>query len=652
LRTAHAPRERRTPWKALWVLLFSLPGALPAWGAPRLDPLIGDHMVLQMGKDPVIAGWADPGEELRITLAGKTRRTVTDRKGRWRTVFPALEAGGPHELVVQGQGAVTIHDILIGEVWVASGQSNMAFPLKEAHPKGPWATWDQPSLRVFTVDPTVAFRPSPTLPGSWKVCSPGNVPEFSALAAHFARGLGKELKVPVGIVVAAVGGSLLEAWLPGGVLEKVRGSAGTSQGWCDGEERFLAYPKGILFDLRLKDIRFLPERPGDPPVTVWTGEGPGKDGVGGKWIHYERQGKGSRLSNGKDGILWGPPRLGYSGTLREGGWGICSTNLLPGEGTFDLSPYRALEFRYKGKGPVALSVGDPMVEWEGFRYLEGTRPGPEWRSIQVPIPVLLGGPMGTRKVRANKGLKTLAFKVTLPRLGDLPTFYYNGMIAPLSSYPIRGFLWYQGESNATRPEDYGSLLNALIREWRGAWGEKEAPFLIVQLPSYLGPGSGSPHWSEIREAQRKAALAPATGLITTFDLGEAHDLHPKDKSRIAQRAVQAALALAYHRPIPGSGPCLVSATRSGREAVLVFGCRGKGLRLGKGGDPRGFELRDKEGKFHPAKGRLEAGKVILWSKDVGEPTEVRYGWGQAPQGNLYNQEGLPASPFQAGIDPR
>ncbi len=488
-------------------LLCALLTSLALRAEVRLPGLFSDHMVLQQDLPVPVWGWADAGETVTVTLRGRSV-TATPQNGRWLARLPAQKAGGPFELVVQGRNRIELRDVLVGEVWICSGQSNMEWPLSASfESQTAIAAAANPNLRLFTVPKLKAEAPVDDVKAAWVECNPDTAKSFSAVGYFFGRDLQKARRVPVGLIHTSWGGSPAEVWMRHEVL-----AANPD------------YQRTIL-DPYPEQLRKYQE-----DLARWEKE---------------------------------------TAALKQ-----------------------------QGKEPTR------------------GRPWPTWR----------------------------------------PSELYNGMIAPLLPYAIRGAIWYQGESNADRAFQYRSLFANLIQNWRDDWGEGSFTFLAVQLapwdkgrqrtPEAITAKPEDSNWAELREAQSMtASTLPNVGLAIITDLGDKDDIHPTKKEPVGARLALAARAIAYRERLVASGPSFRSMKVKKDRAILSFDHVGGGLEA-RGGRLRGFALCGEDGRFVWANASIEGNKVVVSTPLVAKPVAVRYGWADYPVVNLFNREGLPASPFR------
>jgi sialate O-acetylesterase len=477
----------------------------------ELPAVIGDNMVLQRHQRVPIWGTADAGEKITVTFAGQQVSTTTRPDGRWIARLTALVAGGPYEMTIAGKNIITLRNVLVGEVWACSGQSNMAFSVQASNnAQEEIAAADYPMLRLLTVPRVPASEPVSDIEAEWVVCSPQTVPGFSAVGYFFGRELHKELGVPIGLINTSWGGTPAESWTTRPTLEEDPDFAPIVERWNQARENY-------------------PEQ---------------------KKKHEEALAK------------------------------------------------------WKEEVEKAKAEGKPPPR----------QPGP---------------PLFERKQYE-------------------PGSLYNGMIAPLIPYAIRGAIWYQGESNAGRAYQYRELFAAMIRDWRREWGQGAFPFLFVQLANFMAreaePAESA--WAELREAQSMTLSLPKSGQAVIIDIGEADDIHPKNKQDVGRRLALNALAIAYGRDIVYSGPVYRSMEIEGDRIRLHFDHVGGGLMAKGGGSLKGFAIAGEDRKFVWADANIEGDLVVVHSDGVPNPAAVRYAWANNPECNLYNEEGLPASPFR------
>lgn len=490
------------------VAAFTLAALFSVQAEVRLPNLFTDHMVLQRGQPVKVWGWARPGEKVTVNFRRQRVTAKTDADGRWLAKLRSEKAGGPDVLTVAGENSITINDVLVGEVWVASGQSNMEWPLKASFEATPDITnAANPQIRLFTVPKLKLDEPTNNVNSAWQHCEPATVPGFSAVAYYFARDLQKALNVPVGIIHTSWGGSPAEVWM---------------------SERALAANPELKSEI--------------------------------------------------------------------------------------LDPYPGAHQRF------LLSV----KQWE------------------------------QEKANAEKAGK--AFTKRRPSGGWRPTELYNGMIAPLIPYTIKGAIWYQGESNASQAWQYRTLFQEMIRNWRKDWGQGDFTFLAVQLAPWdkgrkrsleeITAAPGDSDWAELREAQNFAAeQLKKVGVVVITDLGDKDDIHPKKKQPVGARLALAARGIAYGEKLVWSGPTFKKLRVKDGKAIVTFASVDGGIEA-RGGALTGFAICGENNRWRWAHAEIVGDTVVLSHPEIDLPVAVRYGWADYPVVNLFNREGLPASPFR------
>ena len=624
-------------------LVFS--AALLAWplaAAPSLPSLFGDHMMVQRGRPVPVWGWADPGEKISVTLGAATAATVAAPDGRWRVDLPAQQPGGPLTLTVAGKTTLRFRDVLAGEVWVASGQSNMAFPMSRAVT----AAEDLPAaadaeIRLFTVPRASALQPLDRFPGAWQLASPESARDFSAVAYYFARELHRRLGVPVGIIHNSWSGSIADEWTDPASLKSDPDFAPILERWRAALPQASGYvEKPFEFDLEFDRFEFVP-RPGaaqPPALLAGFPNGKFRSELGAAWSY-------TWDSAPQTGFEIAP---GGSTARLSGRLFTTDTALLrfSSAAPADLGAYSALRFRHRGSGAFRLA----LLAGERRYTAPVIQPRAEWTEAVLPFDTLRSFGAGGRQPFAPRAVTGLAIEPGSGRDAErVPSGLYHAMLCPLVPYGIRGVVWYQGEGNSGRAFQYRKLLPAMIRGWRQAWGQGDFPFVIVQLPYYrqrpVNPSGGG--WAELREAQLMTFRnVPKTGLVVTIDTGDAGDPHPRDKRPVGTRVALWAEGDVYGKGGIYSGPLFDSASIEGAGVRVRFHHTGTGLTGLDGGALRGFAIAGEDRKFVWAGASVEGETVVVSSPQIPKPVAVRYAWSDNPDCNLGNREGLPASPFR------
>ncbi|HUO57352.1 MAG TPA: sialate O-acetylesterase [bacterium] len=619
----------------------------------ELPAFISDHMVLQQGIQAPLWGKDKPGQEVTVSLNGQSAKAVADKDGKWKTNLPKLDEGGPFELLIEGSESVTVKDVLVGEVWVASGQSNMELPLNNTNGGTAEAAKAKDNqFRWYVEDRALTAAPMEKANGAWKICSPDTAKDFSGTAYYFGKHLRQSLKVPVAIVGTYWGGTWIESWIP---QESYKSDPALKASWDKWNALTPAEKNQRLgmdkTELLLSTIRLLPKDPSKNPVTVLVGPDPKapQGTLGGAWSSNAQAGSSITFTSHDVGGPKPGPIGDLTASIQAGGWGNSNTSFSQDRKPTDLSAYEAVEFYAKGTGKFNMIISQPIVtDWDnyGSEPFELTK---DWALHKIALSSLKQSGWGQKKPWDPTALTGLYFNVIAPPMSAIPSGLYNGQVNPLVPYGMKGVIWYQGETNEGNAPEYKDLLPALIRGWRAAWGQGDFPFIYAQLPNFkevkLEPSESA--WAEIREGQRLALAEPNTGMATLIDVGEANDIHPKDKKDVGDRLALAALHVAYNEPGPFSGPLFDSMTVDGKKATLKFKYAEGGL-VSKGGKKlRGFAVAGEDGKYQWAKAKIVGSTVEVWADEVAAPKSVRYAWADNPVCNLFGKNGLPASPFQA-----
>jgi sialate O-acetylesterase len=655
--------------KALQAVVLVCGLGICAQAEVSLPNVLSDNMVLQRERAVPIWGNAKAGETITISFRDQSVSTVTKEDGKWRLNVPTGKAGGPFEMTIEGKNKITLKNILVGEVWVCSGQSNMQMQVvsvKNAQEEIAQANY--PEIRLFTVPCVAAAAPQANCNGCWTACSPQTVPNFSAVGYFFGRDLYQHLKVPIGLINTSWGGTNSETWTPREVIMNVPGferlkSALTAMEANDGGKEYFrqltewekathredpgntGFGKGwAKVDADMKDwktmslpgtIDKLNDRSNFEGV-VWFR----KDvTVPEKWA-----GKDLVLSLGTiddfDVTYFNGTEVGKIDRTAENSWNIQRNYKIPA------SLVKA------GRNVIAIRMVDNFS-------LGGFTGKPEAMKLsfndQEPVIALAGD----WNYRIEAEIIPVESKIGKPEpsggLGNVnsPCALYNSMIYPLVPYAIQGAIWYQGESNAGRPYEYRTIFPEMIKGWRNVWGQGDFPFLFVQLANYMAiqPAPSESNWAALREAQTMTLdAAPNTGMVVIIDIGETSDIHPKNKQDVGKRLALAAKAKAYGENITYSGPIFNSMTVQDNKAVIRFRHVDGGLAARDGGELKGFAIAGADKKFVWAKAKIEGDTVVVWSDEVTKPVAVRYAWADNPICNLINKAGLPASPFRTDTE--
>lgn len=619
-----------------------------------LPPMFSDNMVLQQLADAPIWGEAKPMKAVKITTSwdGKTYETQADKDGKWKLIVRTPGAGGPYELTLTDGQKLILKNVMIGEVWICSGQSNMEMPLhgwlKILNYEKEVAEANHPNIRLLHVEHVTSNRPETDIKvrgDGWQVCSSLTIPEFSAVAYFFGREISEKQNVPVGLIHTSWGGTNAESWVSGKVLDEMPDFA-----------RALAEVRAMP-DMATMKANYL------KTLNEWN------DRVDEGFS----AGKPVRAKPALDDVAWG--KLKFPGM-------VDSQGLADFDGLIWLRRTIEIPASWAGKN-VLLSLGsiddNDVTYWNG-KEVGRTNGYSVLRHYAVPGKLVKAGRLtlavrvmdnsggcgmkGNLYIRSANGdrislegewkyqVAADARREGMPPADqsanpNIPTVLYNAMIHPLVPYGIRGAIWYQGENNALRAYQYRELFPLVIENWRKDWGQ-DFPFYFVQLANYMqqSPQPTESAWAELREAQTRALSVVNTGMAVIIDKGEAGDIHPKDKQAVGHRLALVARAKTYGEQIPYSGPMYRSYQVDGDKIILSFNHTNGGLKSVGGKALQGFSIAGRNHKFHWAKAEIHGDKIVVSSPDVPYPIAVRYAWGNNPICNLYNGAGLPASPFR------
>jgi len=515
---------QRTTRRAMVLLCVGLLAALACQHAVadvRLPAVFSDHMVLQQGIKVPVWGWAETGEKVTVSLGDQKATATANSGGRWQVGLKTLKAGGPHTMTVAGKNTITVGDILVGEVWVCSGQSNMQMSVRSSNnAQAEIAAATYPKIRLLTVARATADEPQTDCKAAWVACSPETVPNFSAAGYFFGRHLHQKRDVPVGLINTSWGGTRAEAWTSGDTLK------------ADDDYK--------IFHTR--DAQAI---------------------------------------------------AGYA----------------------------------KAKENWEKTKDEKLAKWK-----------------EAADKAKAAGKRAPRKPRAPGDPKGSPHR---------PSVLYNAMIAPIVPHGIAGAIWYQGESNAGRAYQYRKLFPAMITDWRKHWGQGDFPFFFVQLANFMArsPEPQQSAWAELREAQSMTLALPKTGQAVIIDIGDAGNIHPKNKQDVGKRLALAARAIAYGETIVYSGPVYDAMKVESDKIRLTFKHTGGGLVAKGGGKLTGFAIAGADKTFVWADAAIDRDTIVVSNKDVAKPVAVRYAWANNPECNLYNKEGLPACPFRTDTWP-
>ncbi|PZX93824.1 hypothetical protein DOS84_07675 [Flavobacterium aquariorum] len=612
----------------------------------RMPLVFSDGMVLQRNKQIPIWGWADANEKVEIHFNKQTKTITADQNGKWMVKLDSEKAGGPFELSITGKNKILIKDILVGEVWICSGQSNMEFQMyKTMNSKAEIEDSNYPMIRHFGVAQDLSGSPKEDLKaGKWAVCSKEAISDFTAVGFFFAKKLYAELKIPIGIINTSWGGTCVETWTSREAFERNDDFKAmiSEVPQVDMDAVFETYKKSVLDNIRkvqgfdvtmvnenqLKDLNFQDaDWPEIKVPSLWENQQIGNiDGV--VWMRKtivlsaDQAKKEAVLHLSKvddedvtyvNGVqvgtnnIWEAKRIYKipAGVLKEGA---------------NVIAVRISD--YSGGGGIYGDPADLMINFKDSNIpLEGL-----WKFNVVQVKVAISP-------------------------NSYPSLLYNAMIHPLIPYAFQGVLWYQGEANVWRAKQYKKAFPLMINDWRTKWNQGDFPFYFVQLSTFNefnGNSKVGSRWAELREAQTETLKLPNTGMAVTTDIGNAKDIHPTNKQDIGKRLASIALNDVYGKKQVCNGPMYKSMEIKGNQIILTFDSIGSGLSTtDKNVNLKGFEIAGVDKVFYAAKAIIKNNKVIVSCEKVSNPVAVHYGWADDDtEINLFNKEKLPASPFR------
>ena len=617
----------------------------------KLPQFFSDNMVLQRDKPIPVWGWAGAGENITVRFNNQAKKTKADKNGKWMVKLDNEIAGGPFQLIIKGKNEVTVNNVLVGEVWICSGQSNMEMPIagwgKINNYEQEIANADYPMIRHIKVPNTISAVPLQDISaGNWEICSPATAGDFTAVGYFFARELFNKLKVPIGLINTSWGGTMVETWISRQAFEN-----------SDEFKSMIAGIPSLNFDslARVKSaatVKRIEEMQG-PLRAVNADSWNDVNTDDSQWPLIQLPNLWERQQPGDlDGVIWFRKTVNIPGevvgkkaTLQlamvddnditfVNGTKVGSTSGRTEKREY-IIPASLLK---QGKNVIAVRVED--TGGGGGIYGDST----DLKLTVEKQVISLGGNWHFRVEKITGGS---------PAVGpnSYPTLLFNAMVNPLIPYAVEGAIWYQGESNAGRADQYSKAFPLMINDWRSRWGEGDFPFYFVQLASFNsanGDSKKGSSWAELREAQTKTLSLPNTGMAVTTDIGNPTDIHPKNKQDVGKRLAAIAFHEVYGENNVYSGPMYQSMKTSGNKVIISFSHTGGGLLVkDKYGYLKGFEVAGADKQFHYAKAIIDGNSVIVSTDSVAAPVAVRYGWADdAGDDNLFNKEGFPASPFR------
>lgn len=666
--------------------LLTLPMAL-SHADVKLPAIISDHMVLEKTAKVPVWGKADPGEEVTITLEGQSVKATAGADGKWKAVLDLSQSGqGPFEMTVQGKNTIKISDVVVGEVWVASGQSNMEWILTNTDDaQAEIAKSANPLLRQFAVKKATSAVPLDDCEGRWVSASPETAGAFTAVGYYFGKALQSELKVPVGLIHTSWGGTPSEAWTSEPSLD-------SDAGLKAGKEKLYNLIKTQPEDQKKWVTAFgewlkTNNREDKPTTDVAKYAAPDASTEGWQKVTLPGNVAGGKISG--NGTVWlrteierpepSKDNIGFELGAIEGFESIYWNGELltaldyrdyPGTGyNRRWGKYTVPPDKVKvGKNTLAIRIYSPAgpAKFPSLPKAAGKALATEWLATEeTPLPALT----------AEQTASLPKAPAVPPGPQNVASYLFNGMVNPIIPYAISGVIWYQGESNAGRSFQYRTAFPLMITDWRKAWGQGDFPFYFCQLANYQDKKSAPADsgWAELREAQTMTLDLPNTGQAILIDIGESGDIHPRNKKDVGNRLSLIALAKDYGKKIPYSGPMYDKVKFEGGKARISFKDTDGGLvakpvpatytvvskenktaptvRNSPNSELEGFAICGEDKKWVWADAKIDGNDVVVWSDKVSNPVAVRYAWSENPIVNLYNGAGLPACPFRTDTFP-
>ncbi len=640
--------DRFKKYDTFFLVIFCLLISQSIRAEIKLPGYFTDNMMLQRDMPIKIWGWGNRYETVTVSIHDQKVNTRCKKDGTWEIILSPIPYGGPYSLTVQGkENSIKIENILIGDIWLCSGQSNMEWTVEQsANSKQEVQNANYPEIRALKVPKSIKNSPQDNFNAQWEICSPSTVGAFSGIAYYYARALYKEVQIPIGIINASWGGTDIETWIS--------------------DEAFTALPSNVQKQYNMEVVNNLEEyiRQNKGQKQAFLDAMENDPGINNQWF-----------IPGFNTVAWEEMRV-------PGEWGTTPLSLIDGHVWFkyDLN----LTCTEAGR-PATLSLG--TIDDADITWVNGTKVGNAsgWdtpRIYSIPPGILKEGSNNiTVRVTDNGGsggmwgqeadiyleidntrhslagnwkyqmsVANADYHVLDITPNMVHSSLYNTMIHPLTPFRIKGVIWYQGENNVGAGYDYRTLFQTQIKDWRTRWGY-ELPFYWVQLAN-LYPEDTTPvgsSWAELRESQAMTLELPHTGQATIYDIGDAYSIHPTNKQEVGRRLSLIALHKDYGRDsLVYSGPTFQNVSFKENTAVITMNTYGSQLTIhNKYGYLEGFSIAGEDRKFVWAKAFIDAnGKIIVYNENIAEPVAVRYAWSNNPAANLFNAQGLPAIPFR------
>ena len=635
---------KKTIFSAMAILI-----ACSLYANVRLPKIFNDNMVLQRDHSIPVWGWADSKEKITVRFNQQTRVVTADKSGKWKIEFSAESAGGPFQLIITAKNSITLSNILVGDVWVCSGQSNMEFQLKNSSgADNEIITANYPQIRQFEVPRVVSTQPKDDLSeGDWKICDPSTAGNFTAVGYYFAKLLHADLKIPIGLINTSWGGTHSETWTSRNAFEN-----------SDEYKEMIAAMRFLDIDSLTKEKivttskRLEKLQPSFSPSAATINSWKTISFDDSHWPKMKVPGLWEQQVLGDiDGVVWfrkiiqvtaadaGKAAVIELGMIDDAD--ICYVN---GVNVGSTSSYNALR-KYNIPTGI-LKEGNNVI---AVRVMDSGGGGGIYGAA-ADIKLHIGS---TKLLLSGEW----SFQIEAIKIGSsvgpnsYPTLLFNAMVHPLIPFAIKGAIWYQGESNASRAWQYRKAFPLMISDWRKSWDQGDFPFYFVQLATFNannGDSRKGSTWAELREAQTLTLSLPNTGMAVTTDIGNSKDIHPTNKQDVGKRLAAVALHQTYGKNNIYSGPTYQSFKLEGDKISVSFSNIGTGLTTNnKYGYLQGFEIAGADHQFHYARAYIDGDKVVVYHEGTTSPIAVRFGWADdTVDNNLFNQEGFPAGPFR------
>ncbi|HOY97251.1 MAG TPA: sialate O-acetylesterase [Catalimonadaceae bacterium] len=620
-----------------------------------VSPLFGDHMVLQRNKPIIIWGKGKPGEKVTAIFAGIQSKSKTGPDSIWKCLLFPHKEGGPYSIILTGKNEIVLNDVWFGEVWIASGQSNMEMKLKQQVTNNALeiSMANYPMIRAIDIQNQASAIPVNTIKTTgWDICSPQSAGDISAVAYFFAREIHQKLNVPIGLIQCDWGGTPAEAWTSKEALSEFPEFNRAIASLTDPERDI---PVSANFPKALAAFRESVKKHDAGTIGQWwKAELPGTE-TDWKTMEIPNGWENAGL-DGFDGIVWFRKEFTVSKQMAEEKGVVLHLSTIDDLDSTWLNGVKIggikghnIKREYvipdgllkEGKNVVSVQV----LDWVGGGGLWG--PKDEIR---------IQGKSGSIPLAGDWKYKVGCDYIDLKPIADdldrqnKPTTLYNGMLHPLITLSIAGAIWYQGEANAGRPYQYRTLFPAMIKDWRAKFDIGDFPFYFVQLSNFKKPDPSpkESNWAELREAQTMALSLPNTGMACIIDAGEAGDIHPANKQAVGYRLALQALSKTYNRNVACESPRFEKAISEGNTLRISFEFTYNGLKVtDPNGIVKGFAVAGADKKYHWAQAKLDGSEVLVSSPDVQQPVYVRYAWANNPADvNVFNSADLPLIPFR------